>query len=80
MNNMISFDRLKGRENFATWKLQAKSYLVVKDLWKYIEMNTVAPSDKPKDEQALAHMTLLLDPCTFSHISVRIHRKQRGQI
>lgn len=78
MNGAISFDRLKGRENFVNWKLQAKSYLVVKGLWKYAETepNASIADEVSKDMQALAHITLLLEPCTFSHISGATSAKQ----
>lgn len=72
MSNQIPFERLKGRENFAIWKTQAKSFLVVKGLWKFVTKSLTPSSsaeDIEKGEQALAHITLMLEPCTFSHIA-----------
>jgi len=72
MNSTIPFDRLKGRENFAVWKTQAKSYLTVKGLWKYVSVGLAENANEEqidKEAQAMAQLTLLLDPCTFSHIA-----------
>lgn len=33
----LSFDKLRGQENFDVWKRRAKSYLVLKGCWQMID-------------------------------------------
>lgn len=67
MQSVMQIEKLKGRENFDTWKLAAKSYLVIKGLWKCIESSTsvINPDD---DLKARSEITLLLDPINYSHV------------
>lgn len=67
----ISVEKLKGRENFDTWEVSAKSYLVIKDLWKWtsVEPDPTKDSEVNKDLKALSELTLLLDPAIYSYIS-----------
>lgn len=69
--NTQNFPKLKGRENYQTWAISAKSYLTVKDLWKYTQS---VPDDKTTDpvkllyEKTLAELTLLIEPKCYSYI------------
>lgn len=38
----VSIEKLRGRENYDTWKIATKSYLVIKNLWEIIE-NDIPP-------------------------------------
>lgn len=70
MNNQ-SYPKLKGRENYQTWVITAKSYLIVKDLWKYtqtIPSDSEDDSAKVKHEKCLAELTLLIEPKCYSYI------------
>lgn len=66
----INFSRLRGRENYDTWKVAAKSYLIIKGLWSCIQIEPA--SDKAdqveKDLKAWAEINLLLDESIYSYI------------
>lgn len=67
----LSFERLKGRENFSEWKVGARAYLISKGHWTHITTELgedATPKDKLADQKALAELTLLLDPGLYSHI------------
>lgn len=67
-HSLMQIEKLKGRANFDTWKTAAKSYLVIKGLWKTIEPatgTTVSPDD---DLKARSELTLLLEPINYSYI------------
>jgi len=66
------FHKLKGRENYDTWKISAKSYLVIKKLWMYVQNDL--PSDatnaqKEADLTAWSELTLLIDESIYSYIA-----------
>ena len=70
-NTLLPFERLTGRENFTNWKIGAKAYLITKGY--YSEMcQGLATDAKPevcaKNQKALAELTLLVDPCVYSHL------------
>lgn len=60
------FEKLKGRENFDTWKVSAKSYLVIKKLWKHVE--TVS-TESDSDLLARSELNLMVEAVNFSLIS-----------
>lgn len=68
MTSTIPFEKLKGRENFSTWKIGAKAHLISKGHWSFIFADTVASADLPKDERALAEIILLVDSTIYSHL------------
>uniref|UniRef100_A0A1I8NJG4 DUF4219 domain-containing protein n=1 Tax=Musca domestica TaxID=7370 RepID=A0A1I8NJG4_MUSDO len=76
------FDKLRGRENFDTWKRQAKSYLILKNSWKIIENGLAVDAnekDKENNEKALAEITLMVEPCNFAHIAKAKSAKKAWQ-
>lgn len=66
-----SFTKLKGRENYDNWKIAAKSYLVIKKLWKWIlnEPDPTKTAEIEGDLTAWAELNLLLDESVYSHIA-----------
>lgn len=69
--NTISFEKLRGRENYTVWKRHMKSYLVIKGLWKYTQEDLTTSSsstDRESDLKALSEIILWIEPGTFSHI------------
>lgn len=72
------FEKLRGRENFDNWRRNAKSYLVLKSCWK-ITQNGLSEGSSEKDhdsnERALAEITLMVEPCNFSHIASAVTAK-----
>lgn len=78
-SHSITFEKLKGRENFNIWKRSMKSYLVIKGLWKYTQTTlstSATETDKENDLKALSEMTLLIDPLVYSHINGKNTAKQ----
>lgn len=72
----LAFERLKGRENFSSWKVGAKAHLITKGHWSFMTASTVAAADQSKDEKALAELTLMVDPCVYSHLEECTTAKQ----
>ena len=67
----LAFDRLKGRENFCTWKTGAKAYLITKGHWKYMSedlKSEASVAEKTNDLKALAELILLVDSSIYSHL------------
>lgn len=71
VESKASFTKLKGRENYDNWKIAAKSYLVIKKLWKCIlkEPDQNKTEEIEVDLTAWAELNLLLDETVYSHIA-----------
>lgn len=69
-NTETHFVKLKGRENWDTWRMAAKSYLVIKGYWKCIlKEPTANKSDEVElDLKAWSEINLLLDESIYSYI------------
>lgn len=63
--------KLKGRENYDTWKIAAKSYLVIKDLWSCVKTEPdPSKSDAvAKDLKAWSELSLLIHENLYSYIA-----------
>lgn len=74
----LPFERLKGRENFDNWEIGARSWLVIKSMWKWTQTEPAEnnATDKASDLKALSELTLLLDPSIYSYISKKDTTKQ----
>ena len=73
------FEKLRSRENFDIWKRHAKSYLVLRNCWKIVNLgvnqnSTVEEIDA--NERALAEITLMMDPNNFAHIATATSAKE----
>lgn len=66
---LTQIEKLKGRENFDNWKIAAKSYLVIKSLWKFIDPppNTTITDDE--NLKTISELTLLVDPINYPYIA-----------
>ncbi|CAB0002804.1 unnamed protein product, partial [Nesidiocoris tenuis] len=75
MNNSssISIEKLRGRENYGSWKIAMRAALRLEKVWtNVVEFKSdVDPStvDCEKDEQALSRITLAIDKVNYSHIA-----------
>lgn len=71
VESKTTFSKLKGRDNYHTWKIAAKSYLVIKKLWSCIlkEPNENKAEEVEKDLTAYSELNLLLDESIYSHIA-----------
>lgn len=68
----VRFSKLKGRENYDTWKISAKSYLVIKKAWRCITTelsDTATSAEKNEDLLAWSELNLLLDESVYSYIA-----------
>lgn len=69
-NNKLK--KLMGRQNYDTWKIYAKSYLVIKGLWTTTQTdlaNDASNAAKEKDLKAWSEISLLLDETVLSYIA-----------
>lgn len=64
----ISIEKLKGRENFDTWKVAIKSYLIIKKLWQVIEEEISPESSPATNAQAIGELTLSIDSSLYNYI------------
>lgn len=72
MSSSNSVEKLKGRENFDSWLISAKSYLTIKGLWSCLNTDQAADANAvtvEKYEKALSELTLLLEPVCYSYIA-----------
>lgn len=79
MSTQLAFDRLKGRENYATWKIGARAHLITKGLWDSCETTVTLSSSetvRKDDMKALAELTLLIDSSVYTHIENSLHAKE----
>lgn len=66
------FSKLKGRENYDTWKISAKSYLVIKKAWSCVEnglASDATSAQKDADLTAWSELSLLIDESVYSYIA-----------
>lgn len=63
----VRFQKLKGRENFDTWRINAKSYLIIRKVWKCFttELTTDASATQKEENE----LSLLLDESILSYIA-----------
>ena len=66
----ISISKLRGRENYDTWKVAAKKYLIIKGLWSCTQKEPEEEKTEKieKDLKAWAENNLLLDESIYSYI------------
>lgn len=69
MTNIPSIEKLKGRENFDTWKLAAKSYLVLKGLWDCFKIESPNEKQLEADLKARSELVLLIEPVNYSYVA-----------
>lgn len=67
MSNTLPFERLKGRENYSTWKTGAKSHLITKGYQNQMS-EAVTEATKTLNERALAELILLVQPSVYPHL------------
>lgn len=77
VNALPSIEKLKGRENYETWKFAVRAYFLLDDLWCCIEKpvgtneteNTAIEAKILKnDSKAFSKLVLLIEPINFVHI------------
>lgn len=63
--NPFHFDRLVGRDNYASWKFAVQAYFELDDLWGCV---TGTNTDQIKETKAKSKLILLLDPIIYVHV------------
>lgn len=72
-------EKLRGRENFDSWKISATLYLVIKGLWKYTQKELLATAtevERESDLKAKSELVLLIDPSNYSYVSDKQSAKE----
>lgn len=64
----INFDKLRGRENFDEWKVAARSYLIIHNLWKAVTGEHPADSSPEANAKAISQITLMVEPSIYNYI------------
>lgn len=79
-NNVV--ERLRGRENYDTWCVAARSYLIIKGYWSVVKSEPAASTDATviaantdKIEKALSEITLLIEPVCYTYITTKTTAK-----
>lgn len=72
MASETRFSKLKGRENYDTWKISAKSYLVIKKAWSCVEKgldSNATTEQKEANLLAWSELNLLIHESVYSYIA-----------
>jgi hypothetical protein len=64
-NNQITFEKLRGRENYNTWKSAMRAALHLEDLWKCV---TGDVTDEGKNMKARSRILLATEPHIYIHV------------
>lgn len=75
----VSFEKLRGRENFDTWRISAKSYLVISGYWSCTQATPASDASDAiveKHLKALSELTLLIEPSCYSYITGEENAKE----
>ena len=65
LQGIPAIEKLKGRENYPTWKFAMQAYLEHEDMWKCVEGTEL---DARKLAKAKSKIILCVDPMNYSHI------------
>lgn len=79
MSQKIVIEKLRGRENYETWKISAKSYLTINGYWSCTTSTISSGSSADiveKHAKALSELTLMLDPSIYSYIEGKESMKE----
>ncbi|CAL1674592.1 unnamed protein product [Lasius platythorax] len=69
-SSTLQLEKLKGRENYSTWKFAMEAYLQNEDLWDCIEAppGGSISTDQKRVTLARAKIILSLDPLNYVHV------------
>lgn len=69
MEGVYKFEKLRGRENYDTWKQAAESYLTIRKHWSIIEKEvTIDTSNKADDTIAKAELNMPVETINYPYI------------
>lgn len=72
-SSIPSIEKLKGRENYDTWKFAVQNYLEHEELWNCIVGEEV---DAKKVTKEKANIVLLIDPINYVHVQTAATAKE----
>lgn len=64
----LVMDKLKGIENYNSWKFMMKMVLIHEDLWDFVEKESTKAEHVKKVQKALARIALSVQPAAFAHV------------
>lgn len=64
-NSFLAIEKLKGRENYDSWKFAVENYLSHEELWTCV---TGTNTNEKSIEKAKSKIILLLDPINYVHV------------
>lgn len=64
----IKIEKLRGRENYDTWKQSARSYLTIKGVWEVIDQKIPATVSPKTNAKAIGEITLMVDMSLYSYL------------
>lgn len=68
-SHQFNLEKLKGRDNFASWKFSVRTYLEHEDLWECVQPPSEDDKiDLKKDVKAKAKLILLIEPQNYVHV------------
>lgn len=71
MSHKIVVEKLRGRENYDTWKIAAKSYLTINGYWSCVKATVSEGSSADvieKHDKALSELILMIDSTIYSYV------------
>ncbi|KAL0893973.1 hypothetical protein ABMA27_014049 [Loxostege sticticalis] len=66
--SMATIEKLKGREDYVSWKFAVQAYLEHEELWDCVAPIEGVSVDSKKDVKARSKLILLVDPMNYIHI------------
>ena len=79
VDHQARIEKLRGRENYDTWKISAKSYLVIRGLWNHVLVELAATAnekERENDLKAQCEINLLIEKFNYSYIADCTSAKQ----
>lgn len=70
-DHQLVIEKLKGRENWSTWKVGARAHLITKNHWQYVgeQLATDASAEKKLgDAKTLAEIILMVDSNIYTYL------------
>ncbi|KAJ8704351.1 hypothetical protein PYW08_013075 [Mythimna loreyi] len=64
----VGVEKLKGAENYSTWKFTMRMLLIHEELWDCVEAEPKVDCDKKKVDKALARIALSVTPAVIPYI------------
>jgi hypothetical protein len=68
-NNMLpTIEKLEGRQNYSTWKIQMRYYLSHEELWDLVSTRLDGAANRKRDTRDLSKIGLFIQPQCLVHL------------